>query len=234
MVLGARARGDDGPSATPTTSAPPSCSSASCSRPGPRRAFEGEVSASIGAGAFVALRRRARRRLRGFPARRGGWRGERFDLDETETAIVGRRSGRRSGSATRSRCASTGSRRRAAASIWSRSGEVGGDGKKGKRKAAAGDVATNRRASHTATSSSSASRPGSSCRDRGQVAAGGQGPDRRRLRDDRGRRGLAAQRPHPALRRRRASRTTIPSGRGSCSCTATRSTASSGAWTARG
>ena len=89
-------------SATPTASAPPFLLERELFESGPRRRFEGEVSGVIAAGAFVALRRRARRRLRGLPARRGGWAGERFDLDQTETAIVGASQRPRAcGSATR-------------------------------------------------------------------------------------------------------------------------------------
>ena len=83
-----------GSSATPTTSARPSCSSGSCSRRGWSRQFEGEVSGVIGAGAFVRFGGELGDVYEGFlPARR--MRGERFDLDSTETALVGRRSGRR-------------------------------------------------------------------------------------------------------------------------------------------
>ncbi len=58
------------------------------------RAFEGEVSGVIGAGAFVRFRGELADVYEGFlPARR--MRGERFELDPSETALVGRRSGRR-------------------------------------------------------------------------------------------------------------------------------------------
>ncbi len=61
---------------------------------GPKREFEGEVSGVIAAGAFVAFAGELGETYEGFlPARR--IRGERFDLDKTETAIVGGRSGRR-------------------------------------------------------------------------------------------------------------------------------------------
>jgi ribonuclease R len=57
------------------------------------RAFEGEVSGVIGAGAFVSFAGELGDVYEGFlPARR--IRGERFDLNATETALVGRRSGR--------------------------------------------------------------------------------------------------------------------------------------------
>ncbi len=56
-------------------------------------AFDGEVSGVIGAGAFVRFAGELGDVYEGFlPARR--LRGERFDLNETETALVGRRSGR--------------------------------------------------------------------------------------------------------------------------------------------
>ena len=55
--------------------------------------FEGEVSGLIGAGAFVRFGGELGDVYEGFaPART--FRGERFDLNETETALVGRRTGR--------------------------------------------------------------------------------------------------------------------------------------------
>ena len=55
--------------------------------------FEGEVSGVIGAGAFVAFGGELGDVYEGFlPART--LRGERFDLNETETALVGGRTGR--------------------------------------------------------------------------------------------------------------------------------------------
>jgi ribonuclease R len=55
--------------------------------------FEGEVSGVIGAGAFVRFTGELGDVYEGFlPARTLP--GERFDLNETETALVGRRSGR--------------------------------------------------------------------------------------------------------------------------------------------
>lgn len=57
------------------------------------REFEGEVSGTIGAGAFVRFAGELADVYEGFlPARRLGR--ERFDLNSTETALVGRRSGR--------------------------------------------------------------------------------------------------------------------------------------------
>jgi ribonuclease R len=61
---------------------------------GPRREFEGEVSGVIAAGAFIGFKGELGETYEGFlPARR--IRGERFELDETETAIVGAKTGRR-------------------------------------------------------------------------------------------------------------------------------------------
>lgn len=58
-----------------------------------RREFEGEVSGLVGAGAFVAFGGDLGDVYEGFlPARR--LRGERFDLNEAETALVGSRTGR--------------------------------------------------------------------------------------------------------------------------------------------
>ena len=58
------------------------------------REFEGEVSGVIRAGAFVAFGGELGDVYEGFlPARR--IRGERFELDETETALVGGKTGRR-------------------------------------------------------------------------------------------------------------------------------------------
>jgi ribonuclease R len=60
---------------------------------GPQHAFEGEVSGVIAPGAFVSFGGELGDVYEGFlPARR--LRGERFDLNETETAIVGGRSGK--------------------------------------------------------------------------------------------------------------------------------------------
>ena len=60
---------------------------------GPKHAFEGEVSGVIAPGAFVRFGGELGDVYEGFlPARR--LRGERFDLNETETAIVGGRSGK--------------------------------------------------------------------------------------------------------------------------------------------
>lgn len=60
----------------------------------PRRAFDGEVSGVISPGAFVSFAGELGDVYEGFlPARR--IRGERFDLDKTETALVGGRTGRR-------------------------------------------------------------------------------------------------------------------------------------------
>ncbi len=60
---------------------------------GPRHEFAGEVSGVIGAGAFVRFAGELADVYEGFvPARR--LRGERFELNRTETAIVGTRSGR--------------------------------------------------------------------------------------------------------------------------------------------
>ena len=61
---------------------------------GPETEFEGEVSGTIRAGAFVAFGGELGDVYEGFvPARR--MRGEYFELDETETALVGRRTGAR-------------------------------------------------------------------------------------------------------------------------------------------
>ncbi len=58
-----------------------------------RRAFDGEVSGVIGAGSFVRFGGELGDVYEGLlPARL--LRGERFDLNETETALVGRRTGR--------------------------------------------------------------------------------------------------------------------------------------------
>jgi len=58
-----------------------------------KRTFDGEVSGVIRAGAFIRFRGERATVYEGFlPVRR--LRGERFDLNQTETAIVGRRTGR--------------------------------------------------------------------------------------------------------------------------------------------
>ena len=90
-----------GSSAGPTTSAPPSCSSASCASAAARPSFEGEVSGLIRAGAFVGFGGELGDVYEGFlPARRLGG-AERFELNETETALVGGESSAGCGSATR-------------------------------------------------------------------------------------------------------------------------------------
>ena len=113
-----------GSSATPTRSAPSFLLERELFEFGPRREFEGEVSGVIAPGAFVAFAGELGETYEGFlPARR--IRGERFDLDETETAIVGGED--RAGgcaSAIRSRSASTASRRaRRAGRPGARAGE---------------------------------------------------------------------------------------------------------------
>jgi ribonuclease R len=57
------------------------------------RSFEGEVSGVIGAGAFVRFGGELGDVYEGFVGARR-LRGERFDLNPTETALIGRRSGR--------------------------------------------------------------------------------------------------------------------------------------------
>jgi ribonuclease R len=60
----------------------------------PRRVFDGEVSGVISPGAFISFGGELGDVYEGFlPARR--IRGERFDLDQTETALVGGSSGSR-------------------------------------------------------------------------------------------------------------------------------------------
>ena len=101
--LRARARGDGDRARAPTRLRRRSCSSGSSSRAGWEHEFEGEVSGLVGAGAFVRFAGELGDVYEGFlPAR--PLRGERFDLNETETALVGRRTGARSRSATRCRC----------------------------------------------------------------------------------------------------------------------------------
>ena len=77
-------------SATPPTSAAPSCSSASYAQRGQEEPFEGEVVGVIGAGAFVRFGEEG---FEGFlPVRklRGDW----WNLNEHETALVAEKSGR--------------------------------------------------------------------------------------------------------------------------------------------
>ena len=146
-TLGARARGDDRSSATPTTSRSASCSSASCAASGRETEFEGEVVGLVGAGAFVAFGPEAT--FEGMlPVRR--MRGDWWELNEQGTMLIGTRTGRalRLGDPVRVRVggidAAARSRRPAA--------RLGGGSvamaKGRKRKAAAGDVATNRQASY--------------------------------------------------------------------------------------
>ena len=215
-----------GSSATPTTSAPRSCSSASCSRAARSRPFEGEVSGVIAPG--------------------------RSSASAASSATSTRASCRRAGCAA-SASSSTRPRPRSSARAAAGASRLGDPVTRARRRdrgarAAAVDLVpvgerrrlmSARRASArpppatsrptgapaTSTSSSRSSRPGSSS----------QGTEVKSLREGKaqigdayavidGRRGVAAQRPHPALRAG-APRTTIPSGRASCSCTATRSSA---------
>ena len=116
---------------------------------GPEAEFEGEVSGLIRAGAFVGFGGELGDVYEGFlPARRIGG-AERFELNETETALVGQRLAARA--APRRPDLRPGERRRGAA----RPRRPGAGGrlavaKKGKKKRApaSGDVATNRRARH--------------------------------------------------------------------------------------
>jgi ribonuclease R len=63
---------------------------------GPRTEFTGEVSGVIGAGAFVLFRGELSEFYEGFfPARRMP--GERFEINDVETALIGRRTGKRYG-----------------------------------------------------------------------------------------------------------------------------------------
>ena len=157
---------------------------ASCSSRGGSGRSRARSPGVIGAGAFVRFGGELGDVYEGFfPARL--MRGERFDLNETETALVGRRTGRgRSAGRSRSRFASSRSRRRAAASTWlrpavatmaesgrrkpvpktasQRSGRRGHEPPRAAQVRAARQVRVRDRAA----------------RHRGQVAAGGQGPAR--------------------------------------------------------
>ena len=140
-----------GSSARPTTSAPPSCSSASCASAGRDASFEGEVSGVIrgrrlrraSAASWATSTRASCRR-----ARPGG--AERFELNETETALVGAGVGPRAAPRRPDiRPGHAASKRPAAGSTWSRR-RLARWRKKAKkqRSPASGDVATNRRARH--------------------------------------------------------------------------------------
>jgi ribonuclease R len=62
---------------------------------GPGARFEGEVNGLVGAGAFVSFAGELATVYEGFlPARRIGGK-ERYELDETETALVGGKDGKR-------------------------------------------------------------------------------------------------------------------------------------------
>ena len=180
----------------------------------------------IGAGAFVRFGGELGDVYEGFlPARR--LRGERFELNETETALVGgarpggevrlgdpvdgaRRAGR--GAARPGRSGAGGARRVA----MSKQGQAQGGGRRRR------DQPPRPHKFEFVETHGGGDR---AARQRGEVAARGQGADRRRLRGRRARRGLAAQPPHPPLRAGEHARTTSPSARASCSCTAPRSSA---------
>ena len=108
----------------------------------------------------------------------------------------------RFGSATRCRCGSRVSTRLAVGWICSRRGRIESMAKGRKRKAAPGDVATNRQASFRFNLLERFECGTRAHRHRGQVAARGQGPAQGLLRDDPRRRGVADRRLHPALRSR--------------------------------
>ena len=174
----------------------------------------------VGAGAFVRFGGELGDVYEGFvPART--LRGERFDLNETETALVGRRTGRRGAAGRPARGDRPLGRARARPRRPRAGREAESEGrpspavlrrlirrsvnldhlmaKKAKRKLASGDVASNRRASHKYEFVEKFECRDRAARHRGQVAALGQGAARRCLRGRLRRGGLAAQPPHPAL-----------------------------------
>ncbi len=205
-----------------------SCSSASCSVPGSTRAFAGEVTGVIGAGAFVRFGEGHEGLLPGAPAarrlvgaQRGGHDPARHPRRRDDPA---RRPDRRARRAHRG-AAWAGS----TCCPWTSLNRVAK--KSGKRKTAPGDVATNRQASYRFEFLDKL--------ETGHGAAGhrGQGPARRRRpAQGRLRRSSATAscgcttstsrpiRPPPGT-------TTIPSATASCSPTARRSSGSSGAST---
>ena len=159
--------------------------------------FEGEVVGLIGAGAFVAFGGGYEGLL---PVRR--LRGDWWELNELGTMLDGTRTGEAirlgdpvtvRGRARRraARAESTCSRLRCRSQVMA---------KKGKRKAAPGDVASNRQASHRYTFLDKLEAglvlTGTEVKSLREGKAHAQGRLRHRAR----RRGLAAQRPHPALR----------------------------------
>ena len=160
-----------------------------------------------------------------LPARR--LRGERFDLNETETAIVGRRSGRtmRLGDPVEVRVDSVEAPRGRVDLVPARASELGADEQA--RQAQAG---LRRRRDQPRASPQVRARREVRGRDRAAPAARSSRCARERLRSATPTRRSRTARsgsatPTSRRTRRRASRTTIPSARGSCSCTATRSSA---------
>ena len=147
------------------------------------------------------LRRRAGDVYEGFlPARRIGGR-ERYELDETETMLVGARGGRR-GPLRRPGDASRVDRveaPRGRVDLLPRGRQLMAKKAKKQRKPGSG----RRRDQPPRPAQVRAAREDGgrdrAAGQRGQVAARGQGADQRGLRGGRRRRGLAARRPHPAL-----------------------------------
>ena len=134
--------------------------------------------------------------------RRGGCAASDFELNETETALVGSDSGR-SGAARRPGRGhgSPGSSAPAGGSTWSRPRAGGRRWQEGEEEARAG--LRRRRHQPPRRPQVRAGREDGgrdrAARLRGEVAARRQGADERRLRGRRAGRGLAAQPPHPAL-----------------------------------
>ena len=214
MVLGARARVDADRARRRQASAPRSCSSASCSSRAGDARFEGEVSGVIGAGAFVRFGGELADVYEGFlPARR--MRGEHFDLNETETALVGRRSGR--DGAARRPGRGPGRRDRGAARAGSTSCPADGRerGDEQARQAQGRPPATSRPTAGPATRTSSLERFECGIELQGTEVKSlreGKSADRRRLRGDRGaaRSGCETPTSRPTRRPQREPRARAP------------------------
>ena len=223
-VLGARARRDDDRARRRRRLRAASCSSASCSSAAGDDAHASRARSSgvIGAGAFVALRRARFEGLLPVRRLRGDW----WELNELETALVGARAGQavRLGDPVE---VDGRPRRRAARARGSdpRRGILVGWRRRGNARPPPGDVATNRQARLPLQAARASSRPGS-CSQGTEVKSlrERQGAAQGRLRGRAATARCGCTTAHPALRAG-ARRTTSPSGRASCCCTGARSSA---------
>ena len=223
VVLRARARVDEDRARRRRASAPSFLLERELFERGLATSFEGEVSGVIGAGAFVRFGGELADVYEGFlPARR--MRGERFEINPTETALVGRRSGREIGigDPIAVRVDRVEARARAGSTSCPR-GEAG-DEQAGQAQGRPRATWRPTGARSTATRSSSVRVRDRAAGHRGQVAARGQGQigDAYAVIEEGE---VWLRNAHIPPYAPASPRTTSPSGRASCCCTARRSSA---------